>query len=821
MKTDIIICGLSETGVAVARAALSQTDLRIVAVHVDSPEQDGKDIGEWLGLANTGIVARHDDVALLQLKADCVVVTPSVVASADQTDDLIIRLLESGKNVISTAGLAEQHSRFHTACIKGNASYLATGMFPHLLLERFALTLAKALQRVTHIRVMQAIDCLQVPQELWEQARAIGLGETADAVESLLQRRHNTLAGAMRNAVEQLNITTDNLHVTSELSVTPARENVVGNTTTVAKGRTAAIALTQRIFDADQCLVTCEEHWYLGTGYQPADDNVPYGNFNTPYRFAVQVEGEPGRLDAQLELDPVVPGLNPLAQVSAQGILAAIRPVCEAAAGIVQHDASPRYQLDSRMPVIGNPLRAKHRKAGKKPYRVVIWGPGEIGGAVTRAALQRDDIEIVGAKAFSPHKNGKDLGELVGIGAIGVKATTSKEAIKALRPDCVIVTPQPRAIVEGLDNDVIELLESGINVITSAAYHNVTMPNWLVSSQTPTALLREVAATTGMARNRIEEIAFGLNARLMKASQRGPLQQLLPRVLDPVLAPVLNRAMPFRATPHKLQAACMRGGSSLHGTGVHPTFMAERIGIQLASLLQEPHHMRFIEAADFSYMPDGMWGGLSSLGFGKPVQELDARYQIARGGDFYYGDVTGNVAHLLFGAANEQVRLERTFTALPAKRDFKVGSIEIKQGCAAALHMVHKGYIGNHHFFTNEECWYLGPEVEFRGEQLPFGNFQTPISYTVEVTGKPSTLRMQLSMDGTGQAADMLANADISSADLRCQLGQAMRQAGVTNPITNATAMAILDAVGPVCEARPGVVIDDIQPGFRCRTCVT
>jgi len=818
-----MLWGLSETGVAVARAALNRTDLRIVAAYVDSPAHDGRDLGEWLGLDNTGVVARHDAAALLQMKADCVVFAPASAAS-EQTKDVIIRLLESGKNVISAGApvaSAEQQALVDAACLKGNTSYLATGVFPHLLLERFALTLAKALQQVTHIRVLQTIDCTDAPQGLWEQARAIGLGEPTDIVEQLLQQRRNTLSDAMRHAVGQLERNTDNLNVTTELSVIPARENIHGNTQPIDKGRTASITLTQRIFDADQCLVTCEEHWYLGADNQLSRDTVPFGNFNTPYGFAVEVEGEPGRLDAQLELDPIAPGINPLAQVSAQGILSAIFPVIAAAPGILLHDASPRYQPDSRMPAIRYPVRAKHRKAGKKPYRVVIWGPGEIGGAVTRAALQRDDIDIVGAKAFSPHKNGKDLGELVGIGAIGVKATTSKQTIKALRPDCVIVTPQPRAIVEGLDNDVIELLESGINVITSAAYHNVTMPNWLVSSQTPTALLREVAATTGMARNRIEEIAFGLNARLMTASQRGPLQHLLPRVLDPVLAPVLNRAMPFRATPHKLQAACMRGASSLHGTGVHPTFMAERIGIQLASLLQEPHHMRFVEAADFSFMPDGMWGGLLSLGFGKPVQELDARYQIARGGDFYYGDVTGNVAHLLFGADNEQVRIERSFTALPAKRDFRVGSIMIRKGCAAALHMVHKGYICNHHFFTNEECWYLGPEVEFRGEQLPFGHFKTPISYTVEVTGKPSALRMQLSMDGTGKAAAMLANADISSADLRCQLGQAMRQAGVTNPITNATAMAILDAVGPVCDADPGVVIDDIRAGFSNRTRVT
>ncbi len=41
----------------------------------------------------------------------------------------------------------------------------------------------------------------------------------------------------------------------------------------------------------------------------------------------------------------------------------------------------------------------------------------------------------------------------------------------------MIVTPQPRAVLEGLDADVIALLESGKSVVSTAAYHNVAMPN--------------------------------------------------------------------------------------------------------------------------------------------------------------------------------------------------------------------------------------------------------------------------------------------------------------------------------------------------------
>lgn len=455
----------------------------------------------------------------------------------------------------------------------------------------------------------------------------------------------------------------------------------------------------------------------------------------------------------------------------------------------------------------------------KKPYRVIIWGPGEIGGAVTRAILRRKDMQIVGAKAFSPHKHGKDLGELVGIAPIGIRATTSKAEILAMEADCVIVAPQPRSIVEGLDNDVIEILESGKNVITSAAYHNVTMPNWMVSAQTPTQLLREISRTGGIANTRREELALQANRWMMNAAHTRWLKPFLPPLLDRALAPVMDHVFPLRATPARLQQACNKGGVSLHGTGVHPTFMAERVGMTLASALEEVQHIRFVEAADFSYSPDGMWGGLHALGFGRPLAELDENFIIARAGDFYYGDVIGNVAHLLHGVSTDRVRVERSFRGIPATQDFMVGSVRIRKGTAAALHMTHKGYIGDHHFFTNEECWYLGPDHEYRGDNLPFGNFTTPISYTIEITGRPANLKMQLSLEGHGEDAEQLMDpARNGTASMRCANGQKLREQGITNPITNATVTAILDAVGPVCDAAPGIVIDDTRPGFRLAT---
>ncbi|CPV59692.1 dihydrodipicolinate reductase [Mycobacteroides abscessus subsp. massiliense] len=417
-------------------------------------------------------------------------------------------------------------------------------------------------------------------------------------------------------------------------------------------------------------------------------------------------------------------------------------------------------------------------------HRLVIWGPGEVGGAALRAAHASPDFNIVGVKVFSPHKHGRDAGELVGIGPIGVTATQSKQEILALDADCVILTPLPTSTMEGLDGDVIELLESGKNVVTTAAYHNVAQPNWFNTARTPNARLRAIAGL-GVARNARER-------RMLAAIKTLTAIPALDIVTDPIFAPVADRAIPARATPERLMQACRTGNSSLHGTGVHPTFMVERQMIRLAAILTEVQHIRFVEALDFSRAPDGMWGGLHLLGFGHDIDEINDEFFLAKAGDFYYGDLTSNVGHALFGAHPHEVRIQRSLRAIPAKHDFQVSSTTIKKGTAAVLHMTHRGYLRDgRHFFTNEESWFLGVEHKFHGDNLPFGNLPDPGGYSFELIGKPATIRGQISYAANEK--------DLTAA----------------NPITAASVHALLDAVGPVCAAAPGVVIDDATPHYR------
>lgn len=77
---------------------------------------------------------------------------------------------------------------------------------------------------------------------------------------------------------------------------------------------------------------------------------------------------------------------------------------------------------------------------GKK-YRVIQWGMGNVGTLALRHMAHNPVFKVVGVLCNRPEKVGKDAGELVGVPAIGVVATTDKNALEALDADCVFYAP--------------------------------------------------------------------------------------------------------------------------------------------------------------------------------------------------------------------------------------------------------------------------------------------------------------------------------------------------------------------------------------------
>ncbi len=100
-------------------------------------------------------------------------------------------------------------------------------------------------------------------------------------------------------------------------------------------------------------------------------------------------------------------------------------------------------------------------------YRVVEWSTGNVGGHAIKGILARPELELVGVWVSSEAKDGKDVGEIVGIDPIGVTATTDADALLALKPDCIVHTAMADHRLPEALADLARFLQAGINVVSS------------------------------------------------------------------------------------------------------------------------------------------------------------------------------------------------------------------------------------------------------------------------------------------------------------------------------------------------------------------
>lgn len=105
---------------------------------------------------------------------------------------------------------------------------------------------------------------------------------------------------------------------------------------------------------------------------------------------------------------------------------------------------------------------------GVMTLRVVEWSTGTVGRHAIAGIDARPDLELVGVWVSDPAKVGRDAGDLAGLDReLGVVATDDRDALIALRPDCIVHTAMTDdRIFEAID-DLIFFVENGINVVSS------------------------------------------------------------------------------------------------------------------------------------------------------------------------------------------------------------------------------------------------------------------------------------------------------------------------------------------------------------------
>lgn len=151
-------------GSACLRAMIDHPGVEVVGVYVYSADKVGADAGALVKRAPTGVLATDDVARILALDADVVVHAGRIGPYGSHDDDLV-RILESGKNVITINGYSHpahwgggRLSRLQQACATGGTSLLGAGLNPGFAAEQLAVVASGVCLSLEHLEVVETLD---------------------------------------------------------------------------------------------------------------------------------------------------------------------------------------------------------------------------------------------------------------------------------------------------------------------------------------------------------------------------------------------------------------------------------------------------------------------------------------------------------------------------------------------------------------------------------------------------------------------------------------------------------------------------------------
>lgn len=97
-------------------------------------------------------------------------------------------------------------------------------------------------------------------------------------------------------------------------------------------------------------------------------------------------------------------------------------------------------------------------------HKVICFGIGPIGQSIARLAVKRDSVEIVGAVDSAPGLVGKDLGELIGVGRMGIKVQKSG---RDLYSKADVVLQATTSFLSGAKSQLLEFCRNGVDVVST------------------------------------------------------------------------------------------------------------------------------------------------------------------------------------------------------------------------------------------------------------------------------------------------------------------------------------------------------------------
>ncbi|MEV0585771.1 dihydrodipicolinate reductase [Nonomuraea sp. NPDC050310] len=307
-----------------------------------------------------------------------------------------------------------------------------------------------------------------------------------------------------------------------------------------------------------------------------------------------------------------------------------------------------------------------------------------MGRYALRDILARSDLELAGVLVYDPDKIGADAGEMLGMPRAGVACTDDLEQILALDADCVLHMPLP------------------------ASYFGGHLHNDLETICALLASGKNVITTTGF----VYPKSYGA------------------------------------AVVERIEAACARGGSSLHGTGINPGFMSDYLPLALTGLSSRIDHLYVRESSDFRGHPSRQIV-VDLIGFTRSAKDYTAAVRPYRAFQrALFAESVELVADAL-GVTLDEV--EETDEFELATEEFEIAAGLVREGTVCASRWIFSGLVRGRPFMTIE-CVYKADSTKVERWAEP--------GFTIHIEGVPQmTLKVEEVSHGLAAAAAHAVNS--------------------------------------------------------------
>jgi hypothetical protein len=330
------------------RALLDHPAMELVGVYVYGASKEGRDAGELARRPASGVLATRSIDDILALDADVVVHAARLAPPYGSHDADILRLLASGKNVISINGYSrpqhwggERLAALEAACRTGRSSLLGAGLNPGYAGEQLAVVATGVCTAIDRIEVIESVDCRPV-RSVDYVFKILGFGADPAAVDpndpawGPASSLNGMYAEVLATMAAHLEMPLD--RVETEHRVFPASATLQIGAGVIEQGRVSHFNWRWHGVVQGQRRLTMSIHWYM---------EITHLDEPQPPLWRIHVHGQPSvRIALDMEKREGDTSPTSAEQIAVAGsVINAIPLVCAAAPGVIMRPLATPFRF--------------------------------------------------------------------------------------------------------------------------------------------------------------------------------------------------------------------------------------------------------------------------------------------------------------------------------------------------------------------------------------------------------------------------------------------------------------------------------------------